>query len=81
MEYLRSYDATINHTAETDFARSLAVKSFGATNVIDLERPFMGSEDFAYMLRERPGTYFFVGAARARTISSSTTRLTISTMI
>ena len=29
--------------------------------VADLDRPFMGSEDFAYMLKERPGTYFFLG--------------------
>lgn len=64
VDYLRSYDATINHTAETDFARALAVKSFGAANVIELERPFMGSEDFAYMLVERPGTYFFLGGGK-----------------
>ncbi len=81
VDYLRSYDATINHTAETDFARNLALKSFGATNVIELERPFMGSEDFAYMLVERPGTYFFWVGARERMTSSSTIHLMISMMI
>jgi hippurate hydrolase len=40
------------------------VKSFGAANVTELERPFMGSEDFAYMLVERPGTYFFLGGGK-----------------
>ncbi len=62
VDYLRSYDATINHKAETDFVRDLAVRFAGADKVIDLERPFMGSEDFAYMLQERPGTYFFLGS-------------------
>jgi hippurate hydrolase len=62
VDYLRSYDATINHKAETDFVRDLAVRCAGADKVIDLARPFMGSEDFAYMLQERPGTYFFLGS-------------------
>jgi hippurate hydrolase len=26
----------------------------------------MGSEDFAYMLQERPGTYFYLGSATTR---------------
>lgn len=59
--YERSYDATINHTAETDFARALAVRFAGENKVTDLARPFMGSEDFAFMLKEVPGTYFFLG--------------------
>ncbi|OJF98453.1 M20 aminoacylase family protein [Pararhizobium antarcticum] len=63
VRYERSYDATINHTAETDFVRDLAVRFAGAGKVVDLERPFMGSEDFAYMLQERPGTYFFLGTS------------------
>ncbi len=61
--YKRDYDATINHKAETDFAREVAIKFAGAENVFDLERPYMGSEDFAYMLVERPGTYLFLGSA------------------
>lgn len=64
VRYERFYDATVNHKAETDFVRDLAVRFAGAENVRDLERPFMGSEDFAYMLKERPGTYFFLGGAK-----------------
>ncbi len=30
--------------------------------MLELERPFMGSEDFSYMLKEVPGCYFFLGA-------------------
>lgn len=62
VDYLRSYDATINHKAETDFVRDLAIRFAGPDKVVDLERPFMGSEDFAYMLQDRPGTYFFLGS-------------------
>jgi hippurate hydrolase len=63
VRYERSYDPTINHTAETDFARDVARRFAGAGMVVDLARPFMGSEDFGYMLAERPGTYFFLGGA------------------
>ncbi|MFD1328359.1 M20 aminoacylase family protein [Mycoplana ramosa] len=62
VDYRRSYDATVNHKAETDLLRDLAIRFAGADQVVDLPRPFMGSEDFAYMLKERPGSYFFLGA-------------------
>jgi hippurate hydrolase len=65
VNYQRSYDATINHAKETAYLRSLAVKFAGAENVVDLERPFMGSEDFAYFLKEKPGTYFFLGGQKS----------------
>lgn len=61
VDYRRSYDATINHTAETEFIRAQAVQFAGAEKVTDLERPFMGSEDFTYMLQACPGCYFFLG--------------------
>lgn len=64
IDYERSYDATINHKAETDFARALAIEFAGADKVRDMARPTMGSEDFAYMLKERPGTYFFLGGQK-----------------
>ncbi len=61
VDYERSYDATVNHKAETDFVRDVAIRFAGADKVINLARPYMGSEDFAYMLKERPGTYFYLG--------------------
>lgn len=64
IDYERGYEATVNHAAETDFVRSLAGKVVGAENVIEIERPMMGAEDFAYMLAARPGSYFFLGTAK-----------------
>ncbi|HEV7415464.1 MAG TPA: M20/M25/M40 family metallo-hydrolase, partial [Tianweitania sediminis] len=66
VDYRRSYDATINHKAETEYARSLALRFAGPEKVVDMQRPLMGSEDFAYMLRECPGTYFFLGGKRGK---------------
>lgn len=64
IDYQRGYDPTINHKDETDFVRDLAVSFAGPDKVYDLPRPMMGSEDFAYMLAKRPGTYFFLGTQR-----------------
>jgi hippurate hydrolase len=61
VDYQRFYDATVNHKAETDLVRDLAIRFAGPDKVVDLARPFMVSEDFAYMLKERPGTYFLLG--------------------
>jgi hippurate hydrolase len=63
IEYTRSYDATVNDKAQTDYLRERARQFAGETNVVELDRPKMGSEDFAYMLRARPGSYFFLGSA------------------
>ncbi|WP_226951407.1 M20 aminoacylase family protein [Rhizobium terrae] len=64
IDYKRGYEATVNHKAETDFVRDLARRTLGEDKVVDLPRPSMGSEDFAFMLAERPGTYFLLGTKR-----------------
>ena len=65
IDYTRSYDATINHPAETEMVREVAARFLGSDKVVDMPRPLMGSEHFAYMLKARPGSYFFLGAAAA----------------
>ncbi|WP_370268464.1 M20 aminoacylase family protein [Nioella sp.] len=53
------YPATINHEEETRHAAAAAAAVAG--RVIDDVDPIMPSEDFAYMLEERPGAYIFLG--------------------
>lgn len=62
ISYIRGYDAVWNHPKETQFIRNIAVDVVGAENVMERDLA-MGSEDFAYYLKEVPGTYFFVGAS------------------
>ncbi|MCL6707727.1 M20 family metallopeptidase [Pseudomonas sp. R2.Fl] len=64
LEYDRGYPPTINHKAENDYVRALATRFSGAENVFDMPWPTMGSEDFSFMLQQRPGCYFFLGTAR-----------------
>jgi hippurate hydrolase len=63
LRYERRYPATVNTAAETDLAARAASAVVGADNV-DLDpTPCMGSEDFAFMLQQRPGSYVWVGNA------------------
>jgi amidohydrolase len=59
-EFKRNYPPTINHEAETAFARRVLGEVVGADNVLDFE-PTMGAEDFSYYLLEKPGCYFMIG--------------------
>jgi amidohydrolase len=59
-EFHRNYPPTINHSAETEFARRLLGEVVGPDNVLEFE-PTMGAEDFSYFLLERPGCYFLIG--------------------
>jgi hippurate hydrolase len=65
LKYERVYPATINSEREAEFAASVADTLVGADNVVrDLE-PSMGSEDFSFMLQQRPGAYARLGQGGA----------------
>ncbi|EPE94327.1 M20 aminoacylase family protein [Rhizobium grahamii] len=61
VDYRLGFPALINHAAETEFAREVALSTFGQKRVAETFRPRTASEDFAFMLQERPGSYLFVG--------------------
>jgi hippurate hydrolase len=59
--YRRVCPPTVNHARETEFAVSVARELVGDANVNDSLEPLMGSEDFAFMLEERPGNIMLIG--------------------
>ncbi|WP_374639584.1 M20 aminoacylase family protein [Hydrogenophaga sp.] len=59
-KFKRNYPPTVNHPAETAFARRVLQDIVGPEGVLNQE-PTMGAEDFAYMLQEKPGCYLFIG--------------------
>jgi hippurate hydrolase len=61
VNYQWGFPALINAKAETEFARQVALSTFPTGTVIEDFRPRTASEDFAFMLEQKPGTYFFVG--------------------
>jgi hippurate hydrolase len=61
VRYERRYPPTVNHPEEAALCLRVARELLGADAVNDNPRPAMGSEDFAWMLRARPGAYVWIG--------------------
>ncbi len=57
----RNYPPLINHDLETQFAVGVMQEVVGKDRVDAQVEPTMGSEDFAFMLLEKPGCYVFIG--------------------
>ena len=65
LKYERIYPATVNSEREAVFAADVAQTLVGADNVIRDLDPSMGSEDFSFMLQQRPGAYARLGQGGA----------------
>ncbi len=55
------YPPTVNSPAEARFCQEVAASVLGEERVLTDALPSMGAEDFAYMLREKPGCYVWLG--------------------
>ncbi|CAF2125828.1 unnamed protein product [Rotaria magnacalcarata] len=61
IEYSRGGIPLVNQIEETQRAINAAEAVVGTANVNKNREPFMGSEDFAFMLLKRPGAFIFMG--------------------
>ena len=61
VSYRRLYPPVVNHAKETDFAAKVARSVAGDAHVNADAKPLMGSEDFSFMLNERPGNMIMIG--------------------
>jgi amidohydrolase len=61
VEIRRGYPVTVNDAGFVDFARGVTVELLGADNYIPMPAPFMGAEDFSYVLQRMPGCMMFLG--------------------
>ncbi|MBW8285877.1 MAG: amidohydrolase [Rhizobium sp.] len=59
--YERACPVTVNHAAETEHAARAAMDVVGKDRVDTDVDPSMAGEDFAFMLKARPGAYIMVG--------------------
>ena len=55
------YPVTVNNPGFVDFARGVATDLLGADNYVPMPAPFMGAEDFSYVLQRMPGCMMFLG--------------------
>lgn len=61
VDYDRRYPPTINNAEEAAFTAEVMKNLVGDPNVFLDKPPKMASEDFAFMLNERPGAYVWIG--------------------
>jgi amidohydrolase len=61
VSYNRGYPAVYNHPEETQTFVDVISRNFSKDLLVEID-PIMGSEDFAYYLKEKPGMFFFTGA-------------------
>ncbi len=59
VDYERYYPATVNAPRQTE-EMAAAARSLGAEVSTDME-PLMGSDDFAFLSEERPGSFMMIG--------------------
>ena len=65
MRYERRYPALVNTARESALAAQVAGEVVGTARVAPDAEPVMGSEDFAFMLQEKPGCYIWLGNGEA----------------
>ena len=61
VEYDRRYPPLVTHGEQTAVSVKAAAALVGKEHVDPDVRPVMGSEDFSYMLEQRPGGFIFIG--------------------
>ena len=62
LKYRFGYPPTVNDPAMNEIVREVGAQMLGAENVVFEHDIVMWAEDMAYMLEQRPGSYFIVGA-------------------
>jgi hippurate hydrolase len=61
VDFQNGFPPVVNHLQETAFARAVARDTLGEDFVDAHFRPRTASEDFAYLLQARPGSFLFLG--------------------
>lgn len=64
LDYQFVYPPVINEESMAELVQGVAIQVVGEEKVIEVP-PMMGSDDFAFCLKEVPGCYFFVGAGNS----------------
>ncbi len=61
IDWRKGYCVLVNAVKETNFARQVAIDLVGAARVTLQGQALTGSEDFAFMLEQIPGSYLLIG--------------------
>jgi amidohydrolase len=56
------YPVTVNDAAVTECVREIAIDLVGESDVVTMDHPIMGAEDWSYVLQQIPGAMAHIGA-------------------
>ena len=59
------FPATTNDTHATELAKDVVTEMLGPENVVEVQEPCMGGEDFSYFLERIPGSFIMLGVGDA----------------
>src|SRR6056300_634407 len=62
LEIKPGYPSTINDIKSAQLVKEIFEKTYGKSSINKDEKPTMTSEDFSYMLEQKPGAYIWLGA-------------------
>lgn len=65
IDYRAATPVTANDEEQVKILCKAATEVVGSENILNDVPPTMGSEDFSYYLKEKPGCYFFIGNSSA----------------
>ena len=71
VDYKLGFPSVVNHAAETELIAEVARETFGDARIAKDFRPRTASEDFAFYLEQRPGSFVFVGNGDGPTLHSA----------
>jgi hippurate hydrolase len=71
VDYQLGFPSVVNHAAETQLVAEVARETFGEAAIARDFRPRTASEDFAFYLEQRPGSFVFVGNGNGPTLHSA----------
>ena len=60
-DFIEGYPVLMNNPGMTDFVRTTSAAIIGSANVVEVEFPSMGGEDFAYIAQKVPTCFFQIG--------------------
>ena len=67
----KGYPPTINEHKATEFARDTLEDILEKNNIVEINNPVMGGEDFAYFIEKIPGTFLRLGVGDRASLHNS----------
>ncbi|XVG95656.1 M20 family metallopeptidase [Eubacteriales bacterium KG127] len=63
---LRGLPPLVNNFEMTKYAEEIITRNLGEYNLVKMENPIMGAEDFAFYINEIPGTFIHIGSGNKK---------------